>query len=122
MTPEAGAVLGRVLLIGAAMGAYYDVFRALRRVFRFSYAAVCAQDVFFFVSSSIAAFFCCIWINDGLVRASFIIAMFAGWAVYAATVGAVLMAVLDRMLGAAGSAAEWLRERLARRRDAAEKK
>ena len=112
-SPFDGArVLGEVLLVGAAMGVYYDFFRVLRRVFRFGYTAVLAQDVFFFVTSAIAGFFVCIHISGGRMRAAYVLAMLAGWAVYAFTAGAVVMFVLDRVIEALRAAAKLVSERL----------
>lgn len=112
-SPFDGArALGQMLLVGAAMGVYYDFFRVLRRVFRFGYTSVLAQDVFFFVTSAIAGFFVCIHISGGRMRAAYVLAMLAGWAVYAFTAGAVVMFALDRVIGALRTAAKFVSERL----------
>ena len=116
-SPFDGArVLGQILLVGMAMGVYYDVFRVLRRVLRFSYTAVLAQDVFFFITSALAGFFVCIHLSGGRMRAAYVLAMLAGWAVYAFTVGAVVMFVLDRVIAAVRAAVRLLEKRLKRYR------
>ena len=105
-SPFDGALtLGAMLLAGAAMGVFYDVFRVLRRFFRFGYSIVFAQDVIFFTASAVFVFFCGITLSGGRMRISYVLAALAGWLLYALTAGAAVMFVTDRLLALLRAAA-----------------
>ena len=93
------AALGKALLMGGALGIYYDLFRILRRVFRFGYAMILGQDLFFWITGAIGIFFGSVVVYEGQLRILFVLAALAGWGIYAATVGTVLMTVTDFALG-----------------------
>ena len=90
--------LGQALAVGAALGLYYDIFRILRRLFKFGYAAVVAQDIFFWVTSAIGVFFATIWFSGGVLRIYFVAASLVGWGIYAATAGVLLMFFVDKTI------------------------
>ena len=92
------AALGMALLTGAALGIYYDLYRILRRVFAFGYAMIVAQDVLFWISGAVGVFFASVVVSGGRLRIFFVLAVFAGWGIYAATAGRVLMKVVDVIL------------------------
>lgn len=89
---------GQALLTGVCMGIYYDVFRIIRRFFQFGYATIVAQDVFFWVTSAAGVFFVMIWFSGGIVRIYFLLAVLCGWLLYALTLGALLMYIIDRVI------------------------
>lgn len=93
-----GLSLGQALLAGAVMGVYYDLFRILRRVFRFGYATIIAQDCFFWLTSAVGMFFAAIWVSGGTVRIYFVLVALLGWGFYAATVGALLMRIVSGLI------------------------
>jgi len=95
---EQTLTVGQALLTGVAMGIYYDLFRIIRRIFACSYATIIAQDLFFWVTSAIGVFYFCIWCTGGILRVIFVLAALAGWGIYAATAGAVLLALVDRAI------------------------
>ncbi len=91
--------IGKALLTGAALGVYYDLYRILRRVFHFGYAMILGQDLLFWVTGAIGVFFSSMVATGGQLRIVFVLAAFVGWGIYAATVGSVLMIIVDRFLG-----------------------
>ncbi len=97
-TLEGTLTLGQAVLTGAVMGVYYDVFRILRRIFRFGYATIAAQDVFFFVTSAFGVFFAGTYFTGGTIRISFVAAVLLGWGIYATTAGALLLLVVGRLV------------------------
>lgn len=92
--------LGWALLTGAALGVYYDLFRILRRVFPFGYAMILLQDILFWMSGAVGIFFGSMVVYQGQLRILFVMAALAGWGIYAATVGTVIMAAADRIIWA----------------------
>lgn len=93
------AAFGKALLTGAALGLYYDCYRILRRVFRFGYAMVFAQDVIFWLTGAVGVFFASVVVSGGQLRIFFVLTALAGWGIYAATAGSVLMAAVDAAVG-----------------------
>lgn len=93
------ATLGEALLVGLIVGIYYDIFRIIRRIIHCRYANIVGQDIFFWVTSAIFVFFVTIKLNGGIVRIFFVAAALGGWLLYMATVGAVLMMVVDALVG-----------------------
>ena len=92
-----GLSLLQALLAGIAMGLYYDVFRLLRRFFRFGWMSVVWQDLFFWVTSAVALYFRCVACNEGYLRLYFVIIAVLGWGVYDFTAGRLLFVLIDRM-------------------------
>lgn len=92
------AAFGQALLTGAALGLYYDLYRILRRLFPFGYAMIAVQDVIFWITGAIGVFFASVVVSGGQLRIFFVLTALVGWAIYAATVGSVLMAVVDVVL------------------------
>ncbi len=92
------AALGEALLVGIAVGIYYDFFRIIRRIIHCRYANIVGQDIFFWVTTAIVVFFVTIKLNGGIVRIIFIALVLAGWLLYMATAGAVLMTAVDAVV------------------------
>ena len=92
------AALGKALLAGAALGIYYDLFRILRRVFHFGYAMILGQDLIFWLTGAVGVFFGSVVVYGGQLRILFVLTALAGWGIYAATIGSILMAVVDFVL------------------------
>ncbi len=77
------------------MGVYYDLFRILRRVFHFSYVMILGQDLLFWLTGAVGVFFSSVVVYEGQLRILFVLASLAGWGIYAATAGSLLMSVVD---------------------------
>ena len=90
----------QALLAGAGMGIYYDCFRAVRRIVRFSAVSVALQDFFFWCSSAAVLFFLCLYLNGGFIRIYFIVSVLLGWTGYALTAGKVFFMVFDWIIAA----------------------
>lgn len=88
----------QALLTGAVIGIYYDVFRFVRRIFRFSSFSVAIQDIVFWITSAVLVFFICIKLNGGYLRIYFIIFALAGWFIYFRTVGKLIFIVFDLII------------------------
>lgn len=89
------AVFGQALLTGVALGIYYDLYRILRRVFHFGYAMILGQDIIFWVTGAVGVFFSSVVATGGQLRIFFVMMALAGWGIYAATAGSLLMTVVD---------------------------
>lgn len=85
----------QALLAGIVWGVYYDVFRILRRMVSFDRFSVALQDILFWLTSAIYIFFVCLHLNNGFIRIYFVVFAFIGWAIYFATLGRFVFAVLD---------------------------
>lgn len=92
------ASLVQALLTGLVMGIYYDVFRFLRRIFKFSAFSVAVQDMLFWISSAVAVFFVCVRLNGGFVRVYFVILALTGWWVYYQTAGKFIFILFDAVI------------------------
>ena len=106
------AALGKALLTGAALGLYYDLYRILRRLFHFGYAMILAQDVIFWVSGAVGVFFASVVVSGGQLRIFFVLTALVGWGIYAATVGSLLMMVVDAVVGVLRAIFRTLKKRL----------
>ena len=93
------AFFGQALLTGAALGVYYDLYRILRRLFRFGYAMIIGQDILFWLTGAVGVFFASAVATGGQLRIVFVLAAMAGWGIYAATIGSLLMKVADMVTG-----------------------
>ena len=94
---DGALALGYMLLAGAAMGVFYDVFRVIRRLFRLSSSMVLAQDVFFFCVSAVFVFFTGITVSGGRMRLSYALTALAGWLLYAMSAGTLVMFIADKI-------------------------
>lgn len=92
------AALGKALLVGVALGIYYDLFRILRRVFHFGYAMILGQDLLFWLTGAVGVFFGSVVVYEGQLRILFVLAVFGGWGIYAATAGTLVITVVDFLL------------------------
>lgn len=75
------------LLVGAALGAVYDVFRILRIAVKTGRAAVAAEDLFYFLLCTFVTFTFILQDNHGAVRVYILFGEALGWVLYYVTVG-----------------------------------
>lgn len=99
-------MLGSVLL-GVAIGAFYDLFRITRLVLFRGSIAVFIEDVLFWTVSGYAVFLHILALNKGEVRAYILACVLAGFLFYYFTIGRAVFSVLKR-------ASERIRFRIAR--------
>ena len=91
---------------GAALGAYYDVFRLLRLFVYSGKRQLFFQDVFYFFSCGVFTFLFALAVNSGEVRFFLLAGEAIGWLLYHLTLGALtyhfssfLVSVLKRLAG-----------------------
>ncbi|HEX3026462.1 MAG TPA: spore cortex biosynthesis protein YabQ [Clostridia bacterium] len=86
------------LLIGAALGAVYDVFRIMRLARSFGRVAVFIQDAVYFLICAVTTFLFLLVDNSGVVRAFLILGVLLGAVVYSLTLGAAVIKAAKRMI------------------------
>ena len=88
----------QALAAGVVMGAYYDVFRFLRRIVHFEKFSVALQDFLFWMTSAVFIFFVCVKLNNGYIRIYFVLFAMIGWGIYFATLGRMMFAFFDLII------------------------
>ena len=97
------AQLNELLLsggMGFLLGAYYDVFRILRKWIRPGAVRVFFEDVLYFVSAALLTFLFLLAVNGGVFRVYVCVGLAAGCAAYRYTVGRVVVTVATALLEA----------------------
>jgi len=89
----AGPVIlfGESILLGAALGLLYDVFRILRISFKNGKVLIFLEDVLFFTVATIVSFLFIVLQNDGVLRAFLILGELLGAVLYFFTVSLVIL-------------------------------
>lgn len=77
------------VLAGILLGAFYDVFRIFRTVFRSEKRAVFFQDLFYMLCAAFVTFLLALGVNYGDVRFYILAGEVIGWCLYYLTVGMV---------------------------------
>lgn len=88
----------QALAAGVVMGIYYDLFRILRRLFRFSALSVAIQDILFWLTASVPFFFVCLKCNGGFIRIYFVFFALLGWFCYFMTAGKLIFLLFDKII------------------------
>jgi len=86
------------LLVGAALGALYDVFRISRVAFYTSPEVVFLEDVLFFVICALTTFFFGLTVIEGMLRAFLLIGELLGAIFYHLTLGKLVMRVSIKII------------------------
>ncbi len=94
--------------MGFLLGAYYDVFRILRRLLHPSRVAVFFQDCLFFVTSAVAVFLFSLALTDGVVRAYTVLMVLVGCMAYRYTVGRLVLHTVCRGVALGGRMCRWV--------------
>ena len=89
LTQQIQVFFGAILL-GAAFGVVYDIFRIIRLVVLKSSVAVFVEDILFWIIVTITTFFFTILFNNGELRLSLIISETVGFLIYYLTLGRVV--------------------------------
>lgn len=79
--------------VGVLLGAFYDVFRIFRTVFRSEKRAVFFQDLFYMLCAAFVTFLLALGVNYGDVRFYILAGEVIGWCLYYLTVGMVTIQV-----------------------------
>lgn len=94
------AVFFRSLLLGAAMGCFYDLFRITRIAFVIPAFFVLVEDLLFFLFSSIVLFGFMLENSFGQIRYFILLGVVLGWTLYYFTVGSFVMKCSARIIRA----------------------
>ena len=94
-------LLGQAVIVGCAVGIFYDIFRIFRRIFPQRKATIVAQDILFWVVSAIPVFFAAVWFGNGFVRIYFIAAVLVSAWLYCSTIGAFAVSLTARAVNLA---------------------
>ncbi len=97
---EQVAVFLEALAVGAALGAFYDVFRISRVAFYTHEVIVFAEDVIFCVICAIVTFFFGLTVIDGSLRLFLVLGELCGGIVYHNTAGRLVLRVASRIIDA----------------------
>lgn len=73
--------------MGFLLGAYYDIFRILRRVLHPGTVRVFFQDIVFFVTAALMTFLFALAVADGVLRVYLFVGLITGFFAYRYTVG-----------------------------------
>jgi spore cortex biosynthesis protein YabQ len=97
---EQTAVFFGAVLVGAAMGALYDVFRISRVAFSTPEGVIFAEDVVFFVFCALITFYYGLTVIDGSLRLFVLLGELFGGIIYRNTVGRLVMRVSKSIISA----------------------
>ena len=90
----------RSLLLGAAVGCFYDLFRISRVAFVIPAFVVLVEDLLFFLFSSVVLFGFMLENSFGQIRYFILLGVVLGWTVYYFTVGSLVMKCSARIIRA----------------------
>lgn len=88
------------LLVGAALGLLYDIFRITRIAFPTAPAVVFIEDVLFFLICALVTFFYGLTVIDGMLRVFLILGELLGGIIYFCTIGQLVMRVSKTIIKA----------------------
>ncbi len=88
------------ILLGGALGVCYDVLRILRIAIRHGTFAVAVEDILFSALCAAATFFYQLLADCGRIRMFVLIGELIGFILYYCTVGACLIGISKRIIGA----------------------
>lgn len=108
------AVFFHSLLLGAALGCFYDLFRITRIAFLIPAPLVLVEDLLFFLFSSIVLFGFMLENSFGQIRYFILLGVALGWIVYYNTVGSVVIKCSARIIRAVRAALAFLGRPLVR--------
>ncbi len=94
--------------MGFLLGAYYDVFRILRRVLRPGAVRVFWQDLVFFITAAFMIFLFAMAVNDGVLRVHLFAGLVAGFFAYRYTVGRAVVHLVTAVINWLTRGGRWL--------------
>jgi spore cortex biosynthesis protein YabQ len=97
---EQAAVFLEAMIVGAAFGVIYDIFRIGRVAFRTPAIIVFAEDVLFFTVCAVITFFFGLSVIDGSLRLFVLLGELFGGVLYHVTAGKLVLAVSTRIIEA----------------------
>lgn len=100
------------IVLGAVLGALYDVLRALRMTLRHPAWAVAAEDFFFVSAGGIAFYSYCTQLCRGQIRFFVLSAMLIGFSAYLLTLGRIVSKAVGYIVDLVKSVAKMLAKML----------
>lgn len=94
------AVFFHSLLLGVALGCFYDLFRITRIAFIIPALLVLVEDLLFFLFSSIVLFGFMLENSYGQIRWFILLGMVLGWVIYYFTAGSLVMKCSAQIIAA----------------------
>lgn len=92
---EGGTALLAALSVGAAMGAFYDVFRLLRLAFRHHWLTIFLEDLLFCTVAAVSVFLLLLEVRNGGIRMFLLVGAAGGFFLWYHTVGLLLVSLAD---------------------------
>lgn len=105
-------MLGLAAVVGAVLGAVYDILRALRITVPHRFWAVFAEDFLFVLFSGMVYFLWSVEMLEGELRLYVIIGMMAGFAAYLSTLGRIVTGIFRTAAKITGKIARFATEKL----------
>lgn len=95
---EQALIFVEALLVGAALGLLYDVFRITRVAFPTASGVVFAEDILFFIICAVVTFFFGLTVIDGSLRLFLVFGELLGAIIYYFTVGKLVMGISKKII------------------------
>ena len=92
---EGGTALLAALSVGAALGAFYDVFRLLRLAFRHHWLTIFLEDLLFCTVAAVSVFLLLLEVRNGGIRMFLLVGAAGGFFLWYHTVGLLLVSLAD---------------------------
>lgn len=89
-------LFGLAVLIGAVIGAVYDILRVLRITFPHRFAAVFAEDLIFTLFFGMVYFCFSVEMLEGELRLYILVGMLAGFTIYLLSLGRIISGVFRK--------------------------
>lgn len=83
-------LVGLAMLLGATLGSFFDLFRALRRTLKHHPAVVFFEDAFFAIIFGICYYSFCLSLCGGALRGFVLVLMLIGFLAYIYTLGKII--------------------------------
>jgi len=95
---EHGIVFLFSCIVGASLGAFYDVFRIIRIAFNSKWLSIFFQDLIFCIFSAVSIILLIFYTNSGTVRWFSLLGCFMCFVLYHLTVGRLIMFVSKKII------------------------
>lgn len=83
-------LVGLAMLLGATLGSFFDLFRALRRSLKHHPAAVFIEDALFAIIFGLSYYSFCLSLCGGALRGFVLVSMLIGFLTYIYTLGKII--------------------------------
>ncbi len=105
-------LFGLAALVGAVVGAVYDLLRVLRITFPHRFAAVFAEDLLFTLFFGMVYFCFSVEMLEGELRLYILVGMLAGFAIYLMSLGRIISGIFRAVANVIRKAVNFASDRL----------